>query len=174
MAKENTTLKIKCDSVTTAKALFAFIEARKHQITGDIDKTLRSNGAGMTDATFENVDYEKLRMELTVNPQNKGDVFVLNEEDQITVTEYPEVNDKEIYGIIEGGMVILYEKNAEDIDTTLGRIDSLAQLEFNLKEAPKVLAEQRKAQQKQIEERHAVEEISEIEDAKIEEEVTNG
>ena len=169
MPKANTTVKIKASNETLAQALFGFIQSNFGDIKRNLDTVLRSRGIPQTDVSMENVDPDKMTMEISENPSDKGDVFYRDPKSgEINICSYKDLEHEEFYGIIEGGVIkIMLFMDGEPDRIASSRIGSTSDLVVQLRDFPGMYETQKEEAAAQEKARIAAAAEEEIQEAKV-------
>ena len=160
--KVNTTVKVVCEDELSARIFFSYIQSFADQIQTQVKTAIAQHGGGVSDPNFEEFDEDKLTAKLMVVPQDKGDVFVLNDDGVLTVDSYKGVKDLECYGIISSQKVSIFERKEGGIDRFIAPVIDTTSLTVALEKFPEILKEQRESQLKQEEEANQVKQIAEV------------
>lgn len=143
--KQNTTVRIKCETPQLAEFLFAFIAQGSSQIEGQIKNVIAQTGGGVSDPNFEDINFEKLTAEFKLTPTDKGDVMFLDENGQLSVIPYKELSSGEIYAEIRDGKVNIYRFKDNSLDEFFGSVQNVSHLLQGFKEiVPEMIREQEK------------------------------
>jgi hypothetical protein len=143
--KENRTIKILCDKPEVAQSLFNLLLSSEQDICREMKGLIARQGLGKSDPKIESPNYDKLTLEFTSKATDKGDVFVLDQDNQlVNIVSYKDLSPKEIYALIESGKVVVYQKASTEaeFDNPFGSVANIFALTEALKDLPKLLAEQ--------------------------------
>lgn len=145
--KENSTIKIVCDKPEVAQSLFNLLLSSEQDLCREMKGVLARQGFGKSDPKMENPNFEKLRIEFTSKASDKGDVFYLDQDGLINITSYKNLQPDEVYGLIESGKVVVYQRAASELefDHPFGSVANIFGLTEALKDLPRLIASQKEA-----------------------------
>lgn len=157
------TVKIRANDEAVAGEVLNFIAQSESQMIGFIDQRLRSQGYGDTDIVMT-INDENKDVVITTNPEDKGNVFVL-EEGYLVEVPYSDVEHEEFYVYIQDGRAVVMHKFEDGVDRKVNIVKNIKMIKDFLEGLPDEYAVM-KAQQEKMEELRAEQE-SQIAEAEV-------